>query len=488
MCCGSGAEIGRPPIFNAAGVQCGQGCETCMRSNFRPAPVPLCCRTPLHCPAMMCIPTMQPVLVVPKGTNGEAPCCDRYQCQLTLNPCGGVVCPQVETAICANRLTEVPRFVTSADINHSLQDPLGCCQNIICVAVVCPMDTRLCLDGTLLTRLPTSVPPCLFALCPAICPDPMLRLFCPASGGKLVERARNSAEHTQSCEWQPCLPYEPCEDATLAGCGANGDCIRGRSVLACTCNDGFSGPTCQTFTEPVRPTHTVHDKSFAVLDSPAFCLLYWCSPIAGNSACHGGFYSGGGWNVFSEKIDSFPSLMSVVGHSPSFTDDILPSFFAVNKDFEMDMISFNDWVVSEGSSVDADFTRAVQASDWAAAITDFSHFTVKDGTYPPHSEARHILNLGDYCPGSVSNTASVFLSDVAIVIYDMNDDQLQQLIIPWVDPVGNTQLLDVCPDLCLNDDGERNTCNNNGICVRESGDCLCDFGWRGELCQSLFET
>merc|ERR1719162_2946092 len=98
----------------------------------------------------------------------------------------------------------------------------------------------------------------------------MLRLFCPASGGKLVERTRISANP------------------------------RGPSLVACTCDDNWSGPTCQTFTEPARPTHTTHDKSVSVWHLPdrGMCVLFWCAPEAGSSSCHyvsTDFFRRGSW-------------------------------------------------------------------------------------------------------------------------------------------------------------------------------------------------
>jgi len=459
VCCPPGSRL-RVQSTVVGGRTC-QGCSTCIhdRSGL-PLPIPTCCRQPVACAMITCPVGQEAQIVRPKNANQERPCCDEYRCVPISNPCVTVVCPTVSETRCQS--FETARIVTPSDIASGIPEFTpgsgNCCPNILCVFSACQEGTRVCpADGSVVTRVSTTTPPCQWANCPPVCSQASQMLFCPASGG-LIARLRNPAtDSIAPCEWQPCPPYEPCTDDGFPPdhCGTNGACEPGRTVFACVCDDNWSGARCTEYTPPPRPTHTISDRSFGLLDN---CASVMCK----QSTCYLTNNNGLDWGALAESLTSF---LGHVGDDYFFTDTdgLLVRLTGGLLD---DPSRVSD------SSVDAQWQRIVEGGMLQPSILAFSYVVVEEGGFPPASEARHVIrspNCEDY----------IFLTESHVVYY--TDTEHHQ--VPWTGSQTATTF-ELCPDKCLNDDGERNTCNGNGICVRESGECLCNFGWRGEICQS----
>lgn len=470
VCCPPGSRLERPDIRNSNGEVCARGCLTCL-SNQRPVQIPACCATMQSCDGPpSCSPPLVAQIIRPRGPNNQMPCCDRYEC---VEPCSNVVCPTLANTIC--QPWEVPAWVSDwpdearTRLISEFSDPAECCPNILCVFSQCEPGSRTCPDGSIVERVATSSPPCRFANCPPSCQQPTQQLFCPSSGGQ-IPRGRNPPSHSpesEACDWLPCPPYEPCDDPIFDGHCQNGaNCIRGRETIACECIDGFTGPRCAT--APQRRTFPIFTRSFMVFDQ---CLLIMCA----SAGCFLSTDFGLNWDLIlvsglDASIVSYHGYWNGRGHYFVSSEGNLVHFNVNTNEFS--------WGDGAESRFEQHFPDALDNQLFTPAFTEFSYVELEAGKFPPASEVRHVIRT-DACEPNY-----IFMTESSIIAYLPETDK--QIVTPWSGDNLVSEEFELCPDLCVNDDGERNTCSGNGICVRETGECVCNFGYRGPTCNSEF--
>jgi len=338
----------------------------------------------------------------------------------------------------------------------------------------CQSDERVCPSGEVLLRRATSDPPCLFPECPVFCDTSIL--YCPGPGGVQTERERSDANAEPPCEWQPCPPYEPCDDeswndpATGLKCGLFGECRRGFSTLNCECQDHYSGARCQTFTEPPRPVFGVHERSFLLTSA---CIGYMCY----NDGCSMSSDSGVSWVVL--PVD----LKAILG---SFGEDV---WFA---DSDGHAVLFNqDSETTSNPEQDAIIQQQMSSDGFVIPRTVFSQRVHEDGVFPPPSERDYIINYEmDLLEVDEACAVHVYLTNSAVVFYNA----MYMHATSWGTEI-NCEAADrdvrcgditrtlMCENKCISEDGSEETCNDAGMCVRETGECLCNFGYTGEKCE-----
>jgi len=302
--------------------------------------------------------------------------------------------------------------------------------------------------------------------------------FCPGSGG-LTERRRNGPNDENPCEWQPCPPYEPCDDDALnqpgtnSKCGQYGVCRRGFSTLTCRCQDQWSGARCEIYTAPPRPRFGSHERSFLLTSD---CVGYMCY----SNRCYISKDSGANWDILDSR------LTVVLGYFGEYT------WFA---DSEGHAISWNadSEEVLSNADLDVRIQQQMSTNGFVEPIFTFSQKVHEDGQFPPASEQEFIINYGrSLMDPDEACAVHVYLTNSAVVFYNadymhatswgtnvhcdnlevMNEDARCGLIT-------QTQM---CENKCLLPNDSYETCNGNGVCVRETGVCLCDWGFSGEKC------
>lgn len=451
-CCRSGAVIGTLPIRDSNGDVCAQSCLQCLR-NGRVENTPFCCRNPSLCGDFLCPPGQERTVVRPAGADGQFPCCPEYRCEAA-DPCSSVVCPSLQSVNC-NNAWEIGAYRNTPP----LMDPLGCCRSIDCVFNRCPGGTFVCRDGSVLVRDPQNR--CQFPDCPSVCPNPQQTRFCTSSGGVQVAQVRNPAP---DCSWQDCPAYEPCDDVGLGNlgqlCGEFGTCVRERSVLTCECQPSYNGARCETFTEPPRRTYSPFDRSIGLTDA---CWAYMCN----GGSCSYTRNAGANW------IDLPSELKSFAGVSSNYL------WFVDQNDY---MVTYDpsSRTITGNRELDLVYDNLVSNNAINPPRSTYSYEDVVDGVLPPASESQWIINWGTdlTVPGPCS--FMLYLTDIDLVFYTSTN--LHKTA--WGTRTTNeVEVIELCEDKCLLRNGRRTTCNNNGVCVRETGECICDFGFQGASCQ-----
>jgi hypothetical protein len=136
------------------------------------------------------------------------------------------------------------------------------------------------------------------------------------------------------------------------------------------------------------------------------------------------------------------------------------------------------------SDIDERYRSHVGSDNWNPATTVFSFNKVEDGKFPPPSELQYVLNseIPLVADGGSCNV-HVYLTSEWIVWYTHDHSYKTQ----WgesirVESLGAVVEDAMCEDKCLVDNVYEN-CNKNGICVRETGECLCNYGYTGSKCE-----
>lgn len=446
-CCRLGAEIGSLPLYDANGQECGRGCPVCLRPGNRVDSTPPCCRNPIACNPPICPGTLQLTIIRAAGANGNFPCCPEYRCE---NPCTSTVCPTLQSTTC-NFDFEIPTYRTSPP----LMDPLGCCRTIDCVFNRCAHGTTTCPDGTVLERDPANR--CLYPECPPpSCPNPEQQRFCTSIGGSQVPQVRNPSP---DCSWQDCPDYEPCDDIGNL-CGDFGTCVRGRSVLTCDCQASYSGDRCDTFTEPIRRKYSPFDRSIGLTEA---CAAYMCN----RDLCSVTTDAGATWDELPAELKSFAGVSSNY-------------LWFVNQDDYIVTYDPSTGTVLGNRGLDDVYDNLVSSNAITPARSTYSYEAVVDGVLPQASESQWILNWGADLSGGGPCSFMLYLTEIDLVFYTSTDMHKTA----WGHGTTNdVEILRLCEDLCLLPNGRRNTCSNHGSCVRETGECVCDYGYRGGSCQ-----
>jgi len=351
--------------------------------------------------------------------------------------------------------------------------PDGCCNIIECVFGSCQLDTRVCDSGDILFRVPESDPPCNFLECPVVCDTSIL--YCPAPGNRQIVRERNDANAEPPCEWLPCPPYEPCDDDSLndlngAKCGMFGQCRRGSSTLTCECQENYSGARCQTFTEPPRPVFGVHERSFLLTSE---CIGYMCY----DARCYMSVDSGSSWDAMQQDLKA---ILGSFGESLWFVDS------------DGHAVLFHEDVTTSNSEQDVIVVGEMSSDGFVSPTTGFSQRAHVDGVFPPPSEREFIINYDkDLMEVDEACAVHVYLTSSFVVFYNSNymhatswgsvihcNDETRDVL---CGVIVETQM---CENKCLSEDGTEETCLFNGMCVRATGECLCNFGYTGDRCET----
>jgi len=456
-CCTPGFEVGRMPIMNTAGQECGQSCPQCLRilsgNEYIQGQVPECCLAELACSIPECGDGETLELVRSRGANNVLPCCDVYRCTTAVDICASRTCPTLEMATCNS--FQVPRYTEQLD-------SLGCCRMVACVWNFCSGRTQQCGGGITVEQDPTGQPPCSYPPCPAVCSNPDHQLFCPSTGGTQISRVRNDAP---DCSWQDCPDYEPCTDPTYGPlpCGDSGTCVPGFTVLTCECEEHYSGDVCQTFSPPPRPTFTVTQRSF-VADFADQCQSFMCH----DENCYFSANAGISW----EPLD--PQLRSISGISTDYAwfvgpDDHIVSFNRMSRQ------------ILGSRDLDAIYQNVVSVNGLQEARTTYSYFDVVQGDLPPASEREYMMNWNAALSWTGPCQFMVFLTDQHVVFYTSHEMHSTQ----WGTIVDGSRVdtVELCEDKCLDGNGDKRICSEHGICDRQTGECICDYGYEGDNCE-----
>lgn len=413
--------------------------------------VPECCVAELACDIPECGPDETLQLRQARGANSARPCCDVFVC-ISTDPCARVTCPTLERTDCTFNW-QVPAYT-------QIMDPTGCCLSIDCVSSFCAGPPRTCSDGSTVRPDPTANPRCSYPACPEVCRGAGQQQFCPATGGTQIPRVRNPAP---ICTWQPCPDYEPCEDANYLPfpCGEFGTCVPGFSELTCQCADSYSGPLCETFDPPPRPTYTLLTRSFGLTDS---CEAFMCH----ENACYYSANSGVSW----EQLDT--ALLSLSGISSNYA-------WFINEDNHI--VSYNRGTreVLSTRDVDTVYQNLVSLDGLQESRTTFSYYEVVEGELPPASEQQHMINYASDLSWTGPCQFMVFLTFDEVVFYtseEMHSTEWGTLANGYI-----AETVELCEDKCLDAGGNKQTCSDHGICDRADGVCHCDYGYSGTLCE-----
>jgi hypothetical protein len=115
------------------------------------------------------------------------------------------------------------------------------------------------------------------------------------------------------------------------------------------------------------------------------------------------------------------------------------------------------------------------------ARTEWSYFQPREGIPPPPSEANHVLQYHQVL-GVDPCYNHIFLTEEYVVIYTSTHMTLTRWSNILQDDAGVQHVL--CEDKCLGADNVREVCNDNGYCVRETGECVCNFYYSGDKCEA----
>jgi len=457
ICCNEGFDVGTLPILNSLGQECGRSCPECVRTNVQGEyvqdRVPECCVAALACETPQCGPGETLELRQLRGANYARPCCDVHVC-VTTDRCATFTCPTLEEQTCMFPQFQIPAYAQG-------MDPTGCCQRIDCVTNICFGPPRRCPDGSTVPRDPAALPRCSFPDCPIRCTNPDQQQFCPATGGTQIPRVRNLAP---DCTWQPCPDYDPCEDANYLPrpCGEFGTCVPGFSELTCECQESYSGPLCGTFEPPPRPTFTLYTRSFALSDS---CEAFMCR----QSSCYYSENSGVSW----DQLDT--ALFSLSGISSDYA-------WFVNEDNHIASYDRGTGEILSTRDVDTVYQNIVSLGGLQESRITFSYYDVIEGELPPASEQQHMINYASDLSWTGPCQFMVFLTDEKVVFYtsqEMHSTEWGTLVHGY-----QAETVELCEDKCLDAQGNKQTCSDNGICDRADGVCHCDYGYSGDFCET----
>jgi len=356
---------------------------------------------------------------------------------------------------------------------------------------------KVCPSGEVLLPNPARVPACSFPDCPLQCPNPTERRTCPGPGGRLIERTRatvpiaGSVPGTAVCPWDDCPPYEPCDDRLRVQrlCNRNGQCRRGGLMeIVCDCDAGYSGNFCDIEIQNRRKLYTLSDRAFGWYS----CQAVMCSPAHRTTGGHRcwAYTDSDQTGLPPLGIFNDPKMWVPIpkAHTILAASDGNLFYFANDEGHCMvvQIISTNNIVLDRNPSdltlLDRDCDIAISLGA-ASIYTDFSYKDIKPGVLPPAPEADHVINWGIDLHGDGACPIMVYLTVGSVAFYHEND----MSVATWNEkPNGSVEIekFEICLDRCVDSSGTRETCNDAGLCDRQTGCCHCNFGYYGLKCQS----